>query len=199
MSSRTTSGASAAAIVERRGAVVRDRHLVAVEPRAASRGSRPRRRCRRRPGCAGAARRPRRASASRPSTARRLALRRSGRRTTNSLPQPGPSLGARTRAAVQLDEALDEREPDAEAALRAVRACARPARTARRPRAASRARCRCRCRARRSPPRRPSLRHARARCARRRSVLGRVVEQVRDHLREPRRVAVDDAAAARAA
>ena len=39
-------------------------------------------------------------------------------RRSNSLPRPGPSLVALTRAAVQLDQALDQRQADAEAALR---------------------------------------------------------------------------------
>ena len=73
--------------------------------RRSARGSR-RRRGRRRG--AGAARR------------RRAASARSGRRTVKRLPDRGPSLCAATRAAVQLDDAPDQREADAESAARAL-------------------------------------------------------------------------------
>ena len=43
-----------------------------------------------------------------------------GRRTVNSLPRPGPSLWRVDRAAVHLDQPLDQRQADAQAALRAL-------------------------------------------------------------------------------
>ena len=43
-----------------------------------------------------------------------------GRRTVNSLPRPGPVAGGLDRAAVHLDQPLHQRQPDAQAALRAV-------------------------------------------------------------------------------
>ena len=61
-----------------------------------------------------------------------LGRRSAGRRTTNSLPCPGPSLCASTRAAVQLDQPLDQRQADAEPAVLRRRASVRPARTSRR-------------------------------------------------------------------
>ena len=44
----------------------------------------------------------------------------------NSLPWPGPSLAACDVAAVQLDQAADQRQADAQAALRSGRASGRP-------------------------------------------------------------------------
>ena len=68
--------------------------LVTHQP-AASQGSSPHPRCRRRPGCGGRARRPA-CRAPRGSHARRAAaILAAGRRTTNSLPCPGPRCGPR--------------------------------------------------------------------------------------------------------
>ena len=72
----------------------------------------------------------------------------SGSSTTNSLPWPRPSLLADTRAAVQLDQAAHDRQPEAEAALRAVERLRLLHEQVEDARRASRARCRCPGRAR---------------------------------------------------
>ena len=75
-------------------------------------------------------------AAGRPVAARRRAARagagRSGKRTVNALPRPGPSLAASMRAAVQIHEPLHQGEPDAEPGRRPVEPGLRPARTGRR-------------------------------------------------------------------
>ena len=83
-------------------------------------GSRRRPGCRPRPGCGGSSRR--RGARRRPPApgCAAVAAAATGRRTTNSLPLPGPSLCASTRAAVHLDQPLHQRQADAQPALRAL-------------------------------------------------------------------------------
>ena len=57
---------------------------------------------------------------------RRRVARSSGSRTVNSVPRPGPSLCAPTRAAVHLDEPAHQRQADAQAALAAIRLAMAP-------------------------------------------------------------------------
>ena len=100
---------------------MRDARRRSPSASSTSPSSSPRPRCRRRPGrarrprrrrCAGRAqRRSRRGSRDRASA---------GKRTVELAPRPRPVAARRDRAAVQLDEAAHDREPEAEAALRAV-------------------------------------------------------------------------------
>ena len=93
--SRTTSGRNAAAASSAGRAVVGDPDLVPLQPQQHAPGCRRRPRCRPRPGCGGAA--GGRGGRLAPPAARRPAVAgSSGRRTTNSLPWPGPSLRAST-------------------------------------------------------------------------------------------------------
>ena len=69
----------------------------------------------------------------------------SGSRTMNSLPSPGPSLRASTRAAVHADEAAHQRQADAEPALRSPRRAIDLHEHVEHLRQQRSARCRCRC------------------------------------------------------
>ena len=137
---------------------------------------------------------PARGAALRPAPCRGARHRRRGdrgSRTVNSLPRPAPSLARLDAAAVQLDDAAHQREADAEAAARAIERALALREEVEDPRqqlgrdadAGVRARG-----ARRSPVRARSSRHGEPPAGR---VLDRVVEQVGDHLLEPRRVGVD--------
>ena len=112
-----------------------------------------------------------------------------GRRRRTRCRGPSPSLCASTAAAVQLDQPLDQRQADAEAALRRGRACVST--------------CANRSKMRGSSSRRDAdagVAHADHRLARRRRsaasamcpparrVLGGVVEQVGEDLRQARRI-----------
>ena len=183
--------------LERGAAAVGDRDRRAERAAAARRASPPRRDCRRRSASARRGQRLRRG-------VRRLAPRGAARRaavsTTNSLPRAEPSLSRLDRAAVHRHQAAHQRQPDAEAALRAAaRAIDLREHVEHRRQAARRAMpmplsrtvttARSPCRVTRD-----------ARSARRAfGVLRRVVQQVREHLRQPHRVAVDATAARRAA
>ena len=74
-------------------------------------------------------------------------VERAGARRTRS-PCPSAVAPGLDRAAVHLDEPLDERQADAQPALRRARGSGRPARTCRRCCRACRRECRCRCPAR---------------------------------------------------
>ena len=154
MSSRTTSGWNSSASVERRGAVVGDPDLLAVEPRQEpGQAAWPRPRCRPRRGCAPRQRPgPRSAVPVRRRRRPAAAAVETGRRTTNSLPRPGPSLVAAIRPPCISTRVFDQAQADPQPALRMAVRGRRPGRTSRRPAAASRARSRCRCR---GPGRRP--------------------------------------------
>ena len=112
----------------------------------------------------------------------------SGSRTENSLPCPGPALYALTRAAVQLHQPLAPASARCPARPASAPASGRPARTGRRCAAACPA-------AMPTPVSRTASRPVvlRARPSRlmlpgRAGVLGRVGEQVGDHLRQPHQV-----------
>ena len=137
--------------------------------------------------------------AARRGAARRRGARRgsagaaaSGSRTTNSAPCPCRRSDASTVPPCSLDEPLHEREAEAEPAQAARRASCRACENGSKRRASSsRARCRRPCRGRGAPRgRRPACERQPDRVAAR-GELRRVLEQVPDHLREARRVAVD--------
>ena len=110
-------------------------------------------------------------------------------------PCPGRRCAPR-RAAVQLDQAVHDREPEPEPALGARSSgCAPCDEQVEDAAAASPARCRCRCRARAAPPSSPS-RAPRARvivAAGLGVYLAALVSRLRDHLRQAVGVAVDRA------
>ena len=92
------------------------------------------------------------------------------------------ALGAH-RAAVQLDEVADDRQPEPQAAVRRACCCCRPGGSGRRRTAGTRARCPGPCRSPRARPRSPARSSAHlARCPPRGRELDRVGEQVPDHL-----------------
>ena len=183
---------------ERRRPVVRDARrdsrvgssVLATACSAASSLSSTTRTCvpRVRGGRGGRERRPRRSR-------RRRRLRRSGQPDGELAALAAPVAVRRDRAAVQLDEAAHDREPEAEAAVRAIERLPLLREQVEDVRQHRRARCRCRCRARADRRSSPSRRRATAMLAAGLGVLGGVGQQVRDHLREARRVAVDDQAA----
>ena len=197
MSSSTTSRPERSrAAASACAAVVRDAHLVAEQLAAAAPGCRRRRRCRRRPG-RGAAGARRGAAPPAAASRRGAAPAGSGRRTTNSLPRPGPvaaRLDACRRAARPGAAPASGRcrgRPAARSSERST--CDEQVEDARQHR---RRRCRCRCRATRTTTASPLALGATARCGRRRSVyLAALFSRLAKHLREPRRVGVERAPA----
>ena len=144
MSSSTTSGCSACGELERLHAVVGDRRPRGRRAAAAWRGSRRRRRCRRRPGCAcdATSRRRRGRRSPLPRARSRPVERAAGGRRTRCPSRARRSRRARCRRAAR--RASSPARGRCRARPARGRASARPARRARRPPTASRARCRCR-------------------------------------------------------